>query len=153
MRFQQLYSKFVYKYIHIYTQMLLSSIQIFNNCAASFEGQKLKNNIKMYILVNGFVKLGRGKIASQVGHAVQKTTRRCVGSDKWSRYIRSRCPKIVLKVPTEEIFVQILNQTKHLTKSYVVDEGRTTHNTITAVGYDPLFDSEIPDCFKHLKLY
>mgnify|MGYP006411299213 CR=1 FL=1 len=137
--------------------MLLSSIQTFHDYAASFEGQEpsSENNIKMYILVNGAVKLGRGKIASQVGHAVQKTTQRCVGSDKWSQYIHSRCPKIVLKVPTEEIFNDILEQTRHLTKSYVVDEGRTqcAPNTVTAVGYDPLFDSEKPDCFKQLKLY
>jgi hypothetical protein len=50
--------------IYTYTcikEMLLSSIQIFNDYAASFEGQELssKNNIKMYILVNGSVKLGR----------------------------------------------------------------------------------------------
>ena len=137
--------------------MLLSCIQTFDDYGASFQGQEKssEDNIKMYILVNGAVKLSRGKIASQVGHAVQKTTTRCLGTKRWTQYIRSRCPKIVLKVPSEELFIGILQQTQHIMKSYVVDEGRTqcAPNTVTAIGYDPLFDSEIPDCFKQLKLY
>ncbi len=108
----------------------------------------------MYILVNTSVKLNSGKIAAQVGHAVQKTTQRCLGTSKWSSYVQRSMPKVVLKVPTEELFVTILDQTKHIKKSYVVDEGRTqcASGTVTAIGYDPLFDGEIPSCIRQLKL-
>jgi len=58
-------------------------------------------------------------------------------------------------MPTEEQFVSILDQTKKINKSYVVVEGRTqcSHNTLTAIGYDPLYEGEIPECIKHLSLY
>lgn len=135
--------------------MLAAAIPEYEDFAASFAGQGTSNKrCMMYILVNKSVKLSAGKIAAQVGHAVQKTTERCVGTSKWTSYVQSSMPKIVLKVPSEELFVSILDQTKHIKKSYVVDEGRTQclPGTVTAVGYDPLFDKEIPQCFRQLKL-
>ena len=136
--------------------MLLNIISEYEDYADSFEGQLAlpKYRCVMYILVNKSVSLSSGKIASQVGHAVQKTTQRCIGSRKWKVYINSCMPKIVLKVPTEEKFIEILDQTKSIRKSYVVDEGKTQCNpgTVTAVGYDPLYEKEIPQCFKNLGL-
>ena len=137
---------------------LLTTIKEYEDYADSFEGQSSSTTVQrcvMYILVNKSIKLSSGKIASQVGHAVQKTTQRCLGTTKWVSYIHGGMPKIVLKVPTEEQFVTILDQTKSIYKSYVVDEGRTqcAWGTVTAVGYDPLFENEIPTCLKKLTLY
>ena len=134
------------------------TIREYEDYVDSFEGQLALNTAPrcvMYILVNKSVKLSSGKLASQVGHAVQKTTQRCIGTAKWESYIHGRMPKVVLKVLTDEQFIDILNQTKSICKSYVVDEGRTQckPDTVTAVGYDPLFDNEIPMCFKKLYLY
>jgi len=77
----------------------------------------------------------------RTGHAVQKTTQRCLGTQKWVHYVQGNMPKVVLKVPSEELFVAILD----ITYFNVVDEGRTQcpPGTVTAIGYDPLFDTEI----------
>lgn len=136
---------------------LSSIITEYRDYPISFEGQSVDPRTKackMYILVNTSVKLSAGKIAAQVGHAVQKTTTRCINTRKWTEYVRSSMPKIVLKIPSEELFASILDQTKHIFKSYVVDEGRTQcpPGTVTAVGYDPLYETEIPSCFNNLKL-
>jgi|SaaInlV_150m_DNA_4_1039716.scaffolds.fasta_scaffold18882_2 peptidyl-tRNA hydrolase len=146
------------KQVNQIQSLLTSVIREYDDYIDSFEGQLTSPTTRrcvMYILVNKSVRLSSGKIASQVGHAVQKTTQRCLGTGKWISYIQGGMPKIVLKVSTEEEFVDILNHTKSIYKSYVVDEGRTQckPDTVTAVGYDPLFDNEIPACFKKLSLY
>lgn len=135
--------------------MLTAAIPEYEDFDDSFIGQGGSNKrCIMYILVNTSVKLSAGKIAAQVGHAVQKTTQRCLGTSKWVAYVQGSMPKVVLKVPSEELFVAVLDQTKHIKKSYVVDEGRTQcpPGTVTAIGYDPLFDKEIPQCIRQLKL-
>lgn len=136
--------------------MLAAAVTKYEDYADSFVGQSSTSTqcCVMYILVNASVKLGKGKIAAQVGHAVQKTTERCVGTDKWTAYVHGSMPKVVLKVPTEEEFVTILDLTRAIRKSYIVDEGRTqcAPGTVTAVGYEPFFDEEVPPCFKTLKL-
>ena len=138
--------------------VLTTAIREYEDYAASFEGQSTSTTVRqcvMYILVNKSIRLSSGKVASQVGHAVQKTTLRCLDTDKWVSYIHGGMPKIVLKVSTEEEFIAILDQTQSICKSYVVDEGITQckPDTVTAVGYDPLFENEIPTCFKKLSLY
>lgn len=135
--------------------MLASAVTEYQDFADSFEGQQSSTRkCVMYILVNKSVKMSPGKIAAQVGHAVQKTTQRCSNTRKWRAYVGNGMPKIVLKIPSEELFVSILDQTKNIWKSYVVDEGRTqvAPGTVTAVGYDPLFENEVPSCLKRLKL-
>ena len=138
-------------------EKLSTIIKEYGDYEDSFEGQSpiTEKHCVMYILVNKSIKLSSGKIASQVGHAVQKTTQRCMNTSKWGTYIYAGMPKIVLKVTTEEQFIAILDQTKKINKSYVVDEGRTqcASGTLTAVGYDPLYEDEIPDCIKKLSLY
>jgi peptidyl-tRNA hydrolase len=138
-------------------EKLSTIIKEYGDYEDSFEGQSttIEKHCVMYILVNKSIKLSAGKIASQVGHAVQKTTQRCMNTTKWGAYIYTGMPKIVLKVPTEEQFISIMDQTKKINKSYVVDEGRTqcSPDTLTAVGYDPLYEDEIPECIKQLSLY
>ena len=61
--------------------LLTNVIREYKDYEDSFEGQLASTTTRrcvMYILVNKSVKLSSGKIASQVGHAVKKTTQRCL---------------------------------------------------------------------------
>ena len=109
----------------------------------------------MYLLVNRSLKLTPGKVASQVGHAVEKLVETCNKKQSYKIYLRNGTPKIVLSVPSEEEFISILDKTKHLFKVYVVDEGLTqcTENSVTVVGFEPIFESKKPDVFNKLSLY
>lgn len=109
----------------------------------------------MYLLVNRSLKLTPGKIASQVGHAVEKIVTTCNKKQSYKTYLRNGTPKIVLSVPSEEEFISILDKTKHLFKVYIVDEGLTQckENSVTVVGFEPIFESKKPDVFNKLSLY
>lgn len=136
-------------------------IKSFPDYQQSFYNQKKnkereEDQFVIYILINKTLPMQKGKIASQVGHAAQKITEYCLTyqPELYQKYCQNSYPKIVLKVPNETIFLEILNQTKHLHKSYVVDEGRTQikPNSLTAVGYLPMKKESSPECFKNLKL-
>ena len=61
----------------------------------------------------------------------------------------------MLSVPTEEKFVEVLDQTKKLGKIYIIDEGLTQvpKNSVTVVGYKLLYENEVPTTIKSLSLY
>jgi len=105
----------------------------------------------MYIIVNSSLKMGKGKIAAQVGHGVQKMTEYCLEHNKelWTKYVNSGIPKIVLKTSQEQL-LEVIDKTKNIFKSYVIDEGRTqiAKNSLTAVSYIPLLKEDVPDIFK-----
>jgi len=141
---------------------LNDKIKTYSDYKESFSNQNLNNNIKdedqyiMYILVNKSLNMNKGKIASQVGHAVQKVTEYCLINDKelYDNYCKNSYAKVVLKVPNEELLLQILEELKGLHKSYVVDEGRTQINpdSVTAIGFNPMKKSERPECLQKLGL-
>lgn len=141
---------------------LNDKIKTYSDYKESFYNQNLNNNIKdedqyiMYILVNNSLKMGKGKIASQVAHAAQKVTEYCLKNDKelYDNYCKNSYAKAVLKVPNEELLLQILEELKGLHKSYVVDEGRTQINrdSVTAIGFNPMKKSERPECLQKLGL-
>jgi peptidyl-tRNA hydrolase len=120
-----------------------------------FMAKPVSKKAYMYLLVNSSLKLTPGKVASQVGHAVEKITQKCSKVHNYKAYLNNGMPKIVLSVPTEENFISILDQTKQLFKVYVVDEGLTQcpQNSVTVVGYSPIYESNIPPVFKKLSLY
>ena len=109
----------------------------------------------LYLLVNKSLKLSPGKVASQVGHAVEKIYKHCHKYQIYKSYLNTGSPKIVLSVPNEEQFVEILDQTKNIFKVYVIDEGLTQcpKNSVTVVGFEPLLESKAPLIFKKLSLY
>ena len=113
-------------------------------------------NYVMYILVNKSLPMKTGKIASQVGHAVQKVTEYCLKNKKdiWKKYCKNNYPKIVLKVPSEELLLEILNKLKNFERIPIIDLGRTQikPNSLTTVGFIPIIKDDIPDCIKELKL-
>ena len=109
----------------------------------------------MYIIVNSSLKMGKGKIAAQVGHGVQKMTEYCLEHHKelWTKYVNSGIPKIVLKTSQDQL-LEVIDKTENIFKSYVIDEGRTQipKNSLTAVAYIPLLKENAPDILKNLKL-
>ena len=109
----------------------------------------------MYILVNKSLRMTPGKVAAQVGHAVERLTLACHNSNIYKDFRACGTPKIVLSVPSEEQFIQVLDQTKKYNKVYVIDEGLTQipKNSVTAVGYYLMYENEIPPILKNLSLY
>lgn len=137
---------------------IIKSFSDYNNSFNIYNSFVLnKENYVMYILVNKSLSMKSGKIAAQVGHAVQKVTQYCMIHQKilWNKYCSSQHAKVVLKVPTEEKFLEILIKLKDILKLYVVDAGRTQipANSVTAVGFLPMLKSEVPECLKELKLF
>ena len=108
--------------------------------------------MKMYIVVNSDLKLSVGKICSQVGHAVEGVVISCRGNRKrWQTYKNSGSAKIVLKAD-QQTFDEILASS--CKKFIVTDAGKTEclEGTITAIGFAPMYDSEIPEIIRSLKL-
>ena len=106
----------------------------------------------MYIVVNTNLRLSTGKICSQVGHAVEGVVISCRGNKKrWQAYKNSGCAKIVLKAD-QQTFDELLECSYK--KFIVTDAGKTEclEGTITAIGFEPMFESEVPDSIKSLKL-
>ena len=106
----------------------------------------------MYIVVNSDLKLSVGKICSQVGHAVEGVVINCRGNKKrWQAYKNSGSAKIVLKAD-QQSFDELLECSYK--KFIVTDAGKTEclEGTITAIGFAPLFENEVPDSIRSLKL-
>jgi len=104
------------------------------------------------------IKMGRGKIAAQVGHAV-------LDSYKDACKLRNQtvkawedigCAKIVLQVNSESELIKIIEnaKSKGLPTSLIADAGRTevTPGTITVGAIGPGTNTEIDVFTGHLKL-
>ena len=138
---------------------LLNKLSKFNDFKTSFmmsQSIEKEENYVMYILINSSLKMGKGKIAAQVGHGVHKITQYCLKNEKelWIKYIKNKCPKIILKTKSQEELLNILNNTQNYFKSYVIDEGRTQipKNSLTVICYKPILKENVPNDFKILKL-
>ena len=119
-----------------------------------------KTELRMYVLVNKGARMKPGKIAAQVGHAVQMVTEYMVRNCpcEWIYYKNyGMHPKIILKA-TEEEMEEIATRYKRRNARVwcvsVRDAGRTqvAPNTLTALAFCPLMDEEKPDELKLLKL-
>jgi PTH2 family peptidyl-tRNA hydrolase len=119
------------------------------------------NSLYMYILVNNDVKMGKGKIAGQVGHVVGLITEEIVHNyyvertdstiEAYNRYLswkKKGHAKIILKA-TEEEMVSLIQEKECV---YIKDAGKTqiAPNTLTVVGFYP--NVELKEKFNHLKL-
>jgi peptidyl-tRNA hydrolase, PTH2 family len=113
----------------------------------------------MYLLVNSDLKkMKAGKMAAQVGHAVQDITERMVATDKdkWRKYKREGTKKIVVKA-TEA-------QMKQLSAEYtggrdiwcveVHDAGHTQieAGSFTVLGFCPMDHTQVPEVIMEMKL-
>jgi peptidyl-tRNA hydrolase, PTH2 family len=114
----------------------------------------------MYILVNDDLKMGKGKIAGQVGHVVGLITEEIIRKsyesskgipDCYSRYMvwkMSGYAKVVLKATQEQI-EQLVGEPESM---YIRDAGRTqiSPNSLTVLGFYP--SSSLKVKFKDFKL-
>ena len=113
--------------------------------------------IKQTIIVRADLKMNKGKIAAQVGHA-------CVNG---SNYVRENNPlwyqnwwpsqtKVVLKVNDLEILNEIRDRVEkeNLPYALIIDEGRTQiePNTITCLSIGPAPEDLIDNITNDLKL-
>lgn len=111
--------------------------------------------MKMYILVNEDVKLGKGKLAGQVGHAVASYFWRhmqALTDERFymlTEYMKEQ-KKIILKAP--QWMCEQLEGDGHIR---VRDLGYTQlePNTLTCINLGIYKDGEEPEFLKDLKLY
>lgn len=119
------------------------------------------NEYYMYILVNDDLKMGKGKIASQVGHVVGLITEEIIIKsiesskvhDCYTRYVKWKNTghtKIILKAKQEEME----NFINHHESVYIIDKGKTQiePNSLTVIGFYPESSTKIKEKFKNFKL-
>ena len=118
------------------------------------------NQYYMYVLVNDDLKMGKGKIAGQVGHVVGLITEEIIRKsyesikgipDCYLRYIQwknSGHAKIILKATQEKI----TSFMGHPESIYIIDAGKTqiAPDSLTVIGFYP--SANIQDKFKNFKL-
>jgi peptidyl-tRNA hydrolase len=113
----------------------------------------------MYIIVNNDLNMGKGKLCSQVGHAVEMVTQRIMQNfyetnktkeqiAKYIKYSNSGRKKIVLKASQQDLEIYA----KESDAEYVIDAGRTQipEGSLTAVAFLPSNNNK--ERFKNLKL-
>lgn len=97
--------------------------------------------LRMYIVVNTDVKMGKGKTASQVGHAVMLITEYMMKhrQDAYERYKHDGIAKITLKANLQTI----RKLAEDATCVVIYDEGRTqvAPNTLTVIAFPPMNES------------
>lgn len=101
--------------------------------------------MNMYIFVNTDLKMKPGKIASQVGHAVQLVIEDIMIDmyesnkvpEKVTKYLnwKKNCVKIVLKANAKQMY----ELSQHDSARYIIDDGATQvpENSLTAVAFFP----------------
>lgn len=115
-----------------------------------------KDEMVIYLIVRKDLKMTKGKIAAQCGHAVQELIVQCP-RDVLDKYRENMSyPKICLQVPDyvhiEDLIKQF--QEKKFPYHLVKDEGRTQTQpgSHTVLGLGPIYKSQVKDLLNHLKL-
>lgn len=115
---------------------------------------------KMYILINEDIKISKGKLAGQVGHAVSSyifriTEKMRLGDEteykEFSDYMNTIQKKILLKCPEEK-----LTELENVDGCYAIRDKGLTHlkpNTLTCVNIGLYSEDTVPEWIKELKLY
>jgi len=107
-------------------------------------------DLRMYILVNSDIKISKGKLVGQVGHAVQ--TYNYINIDKHrnliEKYMNNYQKKIILKCDSETL--EKLEKDGHIA---IRDAGFTElkENTLTCVNLGILDFENIPETLKFIK--
>jgi len=119
-----------------------------------------QDKLYMYVLVNDDLKMGKGKIAGQVGHVVGLITEEIIRKsyesskgvpDCYLRYVKWKHlghAKIILKATTEQIN-SLIGEPESI---YILDAGLTqiAPDSLTVLGFYPRTD--LKDKFKNNKL-
>lgn len=110
-------------------------------------------NSRMYIVVNKSLKMGKGKIAAQCGHAVQNITLYMCNdkSGKYESYLRGGLHKKIVLWATQEECERLEKQNEAFP---IRDCGLTQvpANSLTAIAFLPLLEGQHYDFLNGLKL-
>ncbi len=125
--------------------------------APKINSGRLDDSVKLVLVVNNDLKMGKGKIAAQVGHASVSATLKAgennpVALDSW---LKSGQKKICLKTTYDEL-MEISAKAK-INKIQIVeinDAGKTQipSGSLTVVAFGPDEDSRLEELTGHLKL-
>ena len=115
-------------------------------------------DVKFVCLVNNELKMGKGKIAAQVGHASVKAA--LLASEKYpaemQAWLSSGQQKVVLKVQNTSELEKIIEsaQELNLPTCIIRDAGKTQipPNSLTVGGIGPALSEEIDKLTNNLKL-
>lgn len=117
-----------------------------------------KNDYVMYIFINNSLQMSKGKIASQVGHIVQKIIEDIYDNqslnkkkiDIFNRYKnwRNGSKKIILKATHTELLD--LQQESESVSIYDAGHTQIAPNSLTCIGFYPSSNNE--EKFKNFKL-
>lgn len=129
------------------------------------------DEVTMYLVVRADLKMSKGKIAAQAGHAVQLTMRAVehVARNSFSlgrpnsndgawlkTWEAASFPKIVLRVDSAEELDALAERLDDagMVFAKVVDEGRTeiAEGTVTALGIQPTPRGRLTELVGHLRL-
>ena len=114
-----------------------------------------KIDLVIYILVRSDLKMGKGKIGGQCGHAVQGLLLQCP-KPLFITYNNYSSTKIVVKVSDDEELNQftVLCRDKGLPYCLVTDAGKTQVDpgTKTVLGIGPISRESVPPKIRELKL-
>ena len=106
----------------------------------------------MYLIVRTDLKMSKGKIAAQCGHAVEWMVINNINS----KSLNFCHPKIVLKVPDGDAMNSIAKYCNQngVINYQVIDAGRiqVLPNTKTVLGIGPIKKSKVPTIIRELKL-
>ena len=145
-----------------YNKIPISTIKQYNTLISkllkpkSYIQNNLEDELIIYNIIFPYLKLGKGKIISQISHGIQQATEYMLTFDKnlYRNYIED-CVKITLKINSEDEALQFLDSTINLKKFLVIDGGRTQCNedTLTCITFLPLKRKDVPPEIKNLNLY
>jgi PTH2 family peptidyl-tRNA hydrolase len=116
------------------------------------------SNIKQVIIVRSDLKMGKGKIASQVAHASIAAYNLVLENQKKLalEWLNQGMPKIVLKVKDEKELLEIYNNAKKagLIAVIITDAGKTQilEGSKTAVAIGPAKSEDVDKITLQLKL-
>jgi len=119
---------------------------------------KSSKPLKQVLIVRMELKMGKGKIASQVAHASVASYLKAKIKDKniVDRWVFEGMKKIVLKVQTEKELLEYFNlcKSKSIPCELIRDAGKTQINpgSLTTLGIGPWFEDELDEIFNGLKL-
>lgn len=114
---------------------------------------------RLHIIVNGSLKMSPGKVMAQVAHASSRVTERMIKSarQEWEAYTRSGSAKIVHRATEEELqqLLDIYRTHSTIWCEPIYDAGRNQVDagSLTAIGFRPLRESDVPSLIKSLKLF
>jgi PTH2 family peptidyl-tRNA hydrolase len=116
--------------------------------------------LRLYAIVREDLDMKKGKIAAQAGHAYVEAAMDCFQNDllRWNDYRFNHGIKICLKSDSEDTlyYIKDLLAERNI-PAFIINDLGYTHfegrETITALGFGPIRQSELPEFVKTLKTF